>query len=105
MVSMHAFNQSLKYDQRMHKADIRGSIAYAKALGLVGILTQAEVEKIVNGLETVGSEWNSGTVSAARVDLLFSYSSLDTFFSQFQPQPDDEAPWETFPAQHVLTLK
>ncbi|KAF8654064.1 hypothetical protein AX16_003597 [Volvariella volvacea WC 439] len=66
---MHAFNQSLKYDQRMHAADIRGSIAYAKSLTLVGILTKEEEESIVRGLEAVGKEWESG---------------------QFQVAPDDE---------------
>ncbi|KAH9997240.1 argininosuccinate lyase [Russula vinacea] len=66
---MHEFNQSLKYDQRMHAADIRGSIAYARALTLVGILTKEEESKIVQGLTAVGKEWESG---------------------QFQIQPDDE---------------
>lgn len=59
---MHAFNQSLKYDQRMHAADIRGSIAYAKSLTLVGILTQEEETKITEGLTTVGQEWEKGVV-------------------------------------------
>jgi argininosuccinate lyase len=70
---MHAFNQSLKYDQRMHAADIRGSIAYAKALTLVGILTKEEETKIVQGLTAVGKEWESG-----QVNFTFSheYSSL-----------------------------
>jgi argininosuccinate lyase len=60
---MHAFNQSLKYDQRMHVADIRGSIAYAKALTLVGILTGEEEAKITEGLTAVGLEWEEGVVS------------------------------------------
>ena len=59
---MHAFNQSLKYDQRMHAADIRGSIAYAKALTLVGVLTKDEESKIVQGLIAVGDEWQNGQV-------------------------------------------
>ncbi|KZV71862.1 argininosuccinate lyase [Peniophora sp. CONT] len=54
---MHAFNQSLSYDRRMHKADIRGSISYAKALEKVGILTEDERQKLVAGLEQVGQEW------------------------------------------------
>lgn len=66
---MHAFNQSLKYDQRMHAADIRGSIAYAKALRRVGLLTEEEEVKMTQGLETVGREWTTG---------------------QFQPAADDE---------------
>ena len=60
---MHEFNQSLKYDKRMYDADIRGSIAYSKALTLVGILTKDEETKIVNGLEAVKKEWDDGVVS------------------------------------------
>lgn len=59
---MHEFNQSLKYDQRMYDADIRGSIAYAKALADVGILTQQEQVKLVEGLTKVGQEWKDGVV-------------------------------------------
>lgn len=59
---MHAFNQSLKYDRRMHAADIQGSIAYAKALTLIGILTKEEETKIIDGLTVVGTEWNHGVV-------------------------------------------
>ncbi|GKV58042.1 argininosuccinate lyase [Collybia sordida] len=58
---MHAFNQSLKYDQRMSAADIKGSIAYAKSLALVGILTKDEETKITDGLTTVGKEWQDGS--------------------------------------------
>lgn len=60
--SMHEFNQSLRYDKRMHAADIRGSIAYAKALSKVNILTADELQKIVTGLQTVGKEWEDGVV-------------------------------------------
>ncbi|KAF7793106.1 hypothetical protein EIP86_004214 [Pleurotus ostreatoroseus] len=54
---MHEFNQSLRYDKRMHTADIIGSIAYAKALTKVGILTSDEEQKIVKGLQDVEQEW------------------------------------------------
>lgn len=60
---MNEFNQSLKYDKRMYSADIRGSIAYSKALTLVGILTKDEEAKIVDGLEAVKKEWDDGEVS------------------------------------------
>ena len=59
---MHAFNQSLSYDKRMHDADVRGSIAYAKSLCLAGLLTKEEEVEIVDGLERVAKEWREGTV-------------------------------------------
>lgn len=46
---MHAFNQSLSYDKRMYKADVRGSQAYAKGLVKAGVLTEDE-RKVSNEL-------------------------------------------------------
>ncbi|KAF7304801.1 Argininosuccinate lyase [Mycena kentingensis (nom. inval.)] len=66
---MHEFNQSLRYDKRMFSADIRGSIAYAKSLTRVGILTQDEERTITEGLQRVEKEWVDGV---------------------FKVQPDDE---------------
>lgn len=63
---MHEFNQSLKYDKRMYAVDIQGSIAYAKSLTLVGILTSEEESKIVSGLEAVKKEWEDGVVGVSR---------------------------------------
>ncbi|KAL0575279.1 argininosuccinate lyase, partial [Marasmius crinis-equi] len=57
---MHGFNQSLQYDQRMHAADIKGSIAYTKGLRRVGILNEDEERKIIEGLQAVGKEWEDG---------------------------------------------
>lgn len=59
---MHAFNQSLRYDQRMYAVDIKGSIAYAKSLSRVGILTMEEETTIADGLRLVLKEWQDGTV-------------------------------------------
>ncbi|KAF8902029.1 putative argininosuccinate lyase [Gymnopilus junonius] len=65
---MHAFNQSLQYDQRMYAADIKGSIAYAKSLTLVGILNQEEEQKIIQGLHTVEKEWKDGVFKVKEDD-------------------------------------
>ncbi|KZT11268.1 argininosuccinate lyase [Laetiporus sulphureus 93-53] len=61
---MHAFNQSLKYDQRMYAEDISGSISYARALARANILTEDEMSKIVEGLKAVRQEWEQGTFQA-----------------------------------------
>lgn len=45
----------------MWAQDIRGSVAYAKAIGKVEIITQEEVDQLVAGLEKVGEEWAAGT--------------------------------------------
>ena len=59
---MHEFNQSLRYDRRMHAADVAGSIAYSKGLARVGILTAEEQTKIEEGLRAVEQEWEQGMV-------------------------------------------
>lgn len=71
---MHEFNQSLRYDKRMYAADIAGSIAYAKALTLIGILTKDEETKIVEGLKLVEKEWEEGVVCFARLCVLTGFN-------------------------------
>ncbi|KAL9933105.1 hypothetical protein V8E36_007823 [Tilletia maclaganii] len=68
---MHEFNQSLSYDKRMYKQDIRGSQAYARALVGCKILTEDERDQIVAGLTKVGEEWAAGTfkIDAADEDI------------------------------------
>lgn len=58
---MEKFNESIHFDRRMWKEDLRGSIAYAKAIQKVGILTPEESASIISGLEKVMEEWASNT--------------------------------------------
>ena len=58
---MTTYNESIHYDKRMYRADILGSKAYARALNQVGILTDSELTAILDGLETVLSEWEVGS--------------------------------------------
>ena len=44
------FNSSIRFDSRMYKQDIKGSIAHAKMLGKQGIIPEEDSKKIVNGL-------------------------------------------------------
>lgn len=59
---MEKFNESISFDKRMWAQDIRGSIAYAKAIGKVGIINDEEVKLLVEGLEQVYKEWEEGTI-------------------------------------------
>jgi len=47
------FSTSIQLDQRLWEADIKGSVAHAKMLGKVGILTQTESDKLVEGLQSL----------------------------------------------------
>jgi argininosuccinate lyase len=58
---MNKFNESLSVDQRMWRVDLDGSQAYARALQKSGVLTEAEADAIVAGLDAVGQEWANGT--------------------------------------------
>lgn len=58
---MEKFNESISFDKRMWDQDLRGSVAYAKAIGKVGIITEAEVNELLEGLEKVRQEWANGT--------------------------------------------
>jgi argininosuccinate lyase len=54
------FTSSLHFDRRLYRYDIAGSMAHARMLGKQGILTAAEVEAIVAGLEQVRGEIDRG---------------------------------------------
>ncbi len=54
------FSASIDFDWRLYKEDITGSIAHCKMLGQCGILTDEEVEKIVDGLIEIKREIERG---------------------------------------------
>lgn len=54
------FNASLSFDIALIDYDLTGSQAHARMLGQVGILTVAEAETLVAGLETIRQEYHQG---------------------------------------------
>jgi argininosuccinate lyase len=65
---MEQFNASIGFDRRLWQVDIRGSQAYARALGRAGLLTEAEVTELVAGLDQVAEEWAQGLFTLAEGD-------------------------------------
>jgi argininosuccinate lyase len=57
---VEAFTASVTFDQRMAHYDIRGSIAHARMLAEVGVLTAEEQQQIVEGLESILQEIQAG---------------------------------------------
>jgi len=55
-----AFTASIGFDVRLYRYDVRGSIAHAKMLAHCGIITAAERNKIVKGLQAVEREIETG---------------------------------------------
>ncbi|MBX3059061.1 MAG: argininosuccinate lyase [Anaerolineae bacterium] len=58
---VHEFNASLPFDRRLAAEDIRGSVAWARALVGAGVLTAVEAGTIVAGLAQVQTEFERGT--------------------------------------------
>jgi argininosuccinate lyase len=57
---VEAFTASIQFDQRMYAQDIQGSIAHAKMLTKVGILTESELRDILDGLQQIKTEIEAG---------------------------------------------
>lgn len=56
------FHSSISFDQRLYKQDIQGSIAHARMLGEIGVLTPAEAEQIIEGLGGILADIQAGKV-------------------------------------------
>lgn len=83
---MEMLNASISYDQRLAEVDIQGSMAYAKALQKSGILSKAELEKILGGLEKVflsfkNCQVNEWLLRAASLDLVTPVAVMFVLFA------------------------
>ncbi|XP_023609208.1 argininosuccinate lyase isoform X2 [Myotis lucifugus] len=58
---MEKFNASIAYDRQLWEVDVQGSKAYSRGLQKAGLLTKAEMDKILHGLDKVAEEWAQGT--------------------------------------------
>jgi argininosuccinate lyase len=59
-VFVEAFGASVGFDQRMYKQDIQGSIAHARMLTNVGVLTEEERDSIIRGLTRIEADIQAG---------------------------------------------
>ena len=56
------FNSSIRFDCRMYRQDIQGSMAHAAMLAARGILRQEEADSLCDGLATVLEDLDSGVL-------------------------------------------
>ncbi len=56
------FNSSIKIDCKMYAEDIKGSMAHATMLGVKNIITPAEAEVVIDGLQTILDDLASGAL-------------------------------------------
>ncbi len=57
------FNSSIKFDSRMYKQDILGSMAHASMLGYKNIITKEEADMLIGGLEAILNDLESGKLA------------------------------------------
>ncbi|MEM7406733.1 MAG: argininosuccinate lyase [Pseudomonadota bacterium] len=57
---VEAFTASITFDQKLYRHDIAGSIAHARMLGTVGVLTALARDAIVEGLEAIEADIAAG---------------------------------------------
>lgn len=57
------FNSSIHFDSRMYRQDIQGSMAHAAMLAAQGILSQADADVLISGLEQILLDIEQGTLA------------------------------------------
>jgi argininosuccinate lyase len=57
---VQAFTASVSFDQRMYRQDIAGSRAHATMLARTGVLTDADLAAIIDGLNTIEADIEAG---------------------------------------------
>ncbi len=57
------FNSSIRFDHKMYKQDITGSMAHAAMLGAQRIITEQEAATLIDGLEGILNDLESGALS------------------------------------------
>ena len=56
------FNSSIRFDSRMYRQDIHGSMAHAAMLAQQGIIAQADADALIGGLEGILNDLDSGSL-------------------------------------------
>ena len=56
------FNSSIRFDCRMYRQDITGSMAHAAMLGAQGIITESEADTLIDGLQGILDDLESGAL-------------------------------------------
>lgn len=63
---MEEINASIGFDQRLYPQDIAGSIAHAKMLAAVGVLTEQDRDTILGGLNDILEQLDQGSFTFSR---------------------------------------
>ena len=75
------FNSSIRFDCKMYKEDITGSMAHAAMLGAQGIISQADADVLIDGLQGILDDLNSG-----KLEIDLSCEDIHMFVEQVLTQ-------------------
>ncbi len=75
------FNSSIRFDCKMYKQDITGSMAHAAMLGAKGIIAKKEAEILIDGLQRILDDLESG-----KLEFDFSCEDIHMFVEQVLTQ-------------------
>ncbi len=71
---VYDFNASIKFDQNLFYQDIEGSVAHVKMLAAVGVITEAERDQILGGLESIKQD-----VLQEKLTITSEYEDIHSF--------------------------
>ena len=71
---VYNFNASIGFDQKFYEQDIKGSVAHVKMLEKQGILTEAERDEIIGGLDGIRKDVQEG-----RLVITSEYEDIHSF--------------------------
>ena len=71
---VYNFNASISFDQKFYKEDMEGSMAHVKMLAAVGILTEDERDQILEGLQGILADVESG-----KLEITSEYEDIHSF--------------------------
>ncbi len=78
--AMDDFHSSIAFDQRLYKQDIAGSIAHARMLAKVKVISKEDASKIISGLTEILADIEAGKIefSASAEDIHMNVETLLT---------------------------
>ena len=71
---VYNFNASIDFDRKFYRQDMEGSIAHARMLASIGILTEEELKQIIEGIEGILHDVEEG-----RLEITEEYEDIHSF--------------------------
>ncbi len=71
---VYDFNASISFDKKLFEQDVRGSRAHVKMLAAVGVITDAERDEILKGLDGIEEDVHSG-----KLEITSEYEDVHSF--------------------------